>query len=113
MQIINPIETQKISKTRIRKVKNDKVDSFEIAKIIAQNQKTYAVNEDANLLKLKRLTRFCDKIKRQEKFIKREIVNLLEVICPEFEGLFKNIFLKTPVLLLEKYADLRKLEKRE
>ena len=110
VQIINPIETQKISKTRIRKVKNDKVDSFEIAKIIAQNQKTYAVNEDANLLKLKRLTRFCDKIKRQEKFIKREIVNLLEVICPEFEGLFKNIFLKTPVLLLEKYADLRKLE---
>lgn len=110
VQIINPIETQKISKTRIRKVKNDKVDSFEIAKIIAQNQKIYTTNEDANLLKLKRLTRFCDKIKRQEKFIKREIVNLLEVICPEFEGLFKNIFLKTPMLLLEKYADLRKLE---
>jgi transposase len=110
VQIINPIETQKISKTRIRKVKNDKVDSFEIAKIIAQSQKTYATNEDTNLLKLKRLTRFCDKIKRQEKFIKREIVNLLEVICPEFEGLFQNIFLKTPMLLLEKYADLRKLK---
>lgn len=110
VQIINPIETQKISKTRIRKVKNDKVDSFEIAKIIAQSQKVYAIKEDANLLKLKRLTRFCDKIKRQEKFIKREIVNLLEVICPEFEGLFQNIFLKTPMLILEKYADLRKLK---
>lgn len=113
IQVINPIETQKISKTRIRKVKNDKVDSFEIAKIIAQSQKVYAAAEDANLLKLKRLTRFCDKIKRQEKFIKREIVNLLEVICPEFEGLFKNIFLKTPMLLLEEYADLRKLKKAD
>lgn len=111
VQIINPIETQRISKTRIRKVKNDKVDSFEIAKIVAQSQKTYAINEDANLMKLKRLTRFCDKMKRQEKFIKREINNLLEVICPEFEGLFKNMFLKTPISILEKYADLRKLEK--
>jgi transposase len=110
IQIINPIETQKISKTRIRKVKNDKVDSFEIAKIIAGSQKTYMANENANLVKLKRLTRFCDKIQRQEKFIKREIVNLLEVICPEFEGLFQNIFLKTPMLLLDKYADFKKLE---
>jgi transposase len=110
IQIINPIETQKISKTRIRKVKNDKVDSLEIARIIAQSQKTHAIKEDAGLLKLKRLTRFCDKIKRQEKFIKREIVNLLEVICPEFEGLFHNIFLKTPISILEKYRDLRTLE---
>lgn len=110
VQTINPIETQKISKTRIRKVKNDKVDSFEIAKIIAQSSKKYAPSENAELVKLKRLTRFCDKMKRQEKFIKREIVNLMEVICPEFEGLFKNIFLKTPMLILEKYADLRKLE---
>lgn len=110
VQIINPIETQKISKTRIRKVKNDKVDSFEIAKIIAQSSKKHTLNENAELVKLKRLTRFCDKIKRQEKFIKREIMNLLEVICPEFEGLFQNIFLKTPMAILKKYTDLRELE---
>lgn len=110
IQIINPIETQKISKTRIRKIKSDKVDSLEIAKLMSQNQRSSAIKENADLLKLKRLTRFCDKIKRQEKFIKREIVNLLEVLCPEFEGLFHNIFLKTPVSILEKFSDLRILE---
>lgn len=109
IQIINPIETQQLSKTRVRKVKNDKVDSLAIAKIISQSQKPYPKKEDQNLMKLKRLTRFCDKIKRQEKFIKRELVNLLELICPEFEGLFQNIFLKTPMAILEKYGDLRVL----
>lgn len=108
IQVINPIETQQTSKTRVRKVKNDKVDSLVIARIISQSQRPSA-KEDANLLKLKRLTRFCDKIKRQEKFIKREIINLLELICPEFEGLFQNIFLKTPLAILEKYGDLRTL----
>lgn len=110
IQIINPIETQKISQTRIRKVKNDKVDSLAIAKLIAQSQKAGTPAENAGLLKLKRLTRFCDKFKRQEKFIKREIVNLLEVICPEFEGLFHNIFLKTPLAILAEYGDLRAFE---
>jgi len=109
VQIINPIETQKISKTRIRKVKNDKVDSFEIAKIVCDRKNATAIKQNEKLVKLKRLTRFCDKMKRQEKFIKREIVNLLEVVCPEFEGLFNNIFLKTPLSILEKYSDLRKL----
>jgi transposase len=110
IQIINPIETQKISKTRIRKVKNDKVDSFEIAKIVCDKKNISVAMQNEKIIKLKRLTRFCDKMKRQEKFLKREIVNLLEVVCPEFEGLFKNIFLKTPLLILEKYSDLRKLE---
>lgn len=110
VQIINPIETQKISKTRIRKVKNDKVDSFEIAKIVCDRKNIAVSVQNEKIVKLKRLTRFCDKMKRQEKFIKREIVNLLEVVCPEFEGLFKNIFLKTPLSILEKYGDLRKLE---
>lgn len=108
IEIINPIETQKISTTRIRKVKNDKVDSFEIAKIISRSQKGCAV-ENNEFSTLKRLTRFYDKIKRQETFVKREINSLFELICPEFEGLFKSIFLKTPLALLRAYTDLRTL----
>jgi transposase len=108
IQIINPIETQQISKTRIRKVKNDKVDSLAIAKIIS-HKKEECLLEDEKIVKLKRLTRFYDKIKKQEKFLKREINTLLELFCPEFEGLFKNMFLKTPMAILRNYQDLKHL----
>lgn len=109
IQVINPIETQQISKTRIRKVKNDKIDSVTIARIISRCQKVCPpVNEKT--AKLKRLTRFFDKVKRQEKFLKRELNACLELICPEFEGLFKNIFLKTPRAILRSYSHLQGLK---
>lgn len=108
IQVINPIETQQVSTTRIRKVKNDKVDSLIIAQIISRSQKR-AVVEDDQRTALKRLTRFYDKMKRQETFVKRELNSLLELICPEFEGLFKNMFLKTPLTILRTYTDLRTL----
>lgn len=109
IQVINPIETQQISKTRIRKVKNDKIDSVTIARIISRCKKVCPpVNE--KLTKLKRLTRFFDKVKRQEKFFKRELNACLELICPEFEGLFKNMFLRTPLAILRGYSDLRELK---
>ena len=108
LQVINPIETQQVSTTRMRKVKNDKVDSFIIAQIISRSQKRVVVADDQRN-QLKRLTRFYDKMKRQETFVKRELNSLLELICPEFEGLFKNMFLKTPLALLRTYTDLRTL----
>lgn len=108
IQVINPIETQQVSTTRVRKVKNDKVDSLTIAQIISRSQKR-AGGEDDQRNALKRLTRFYDKMKRQETFVKRELNSLLELICPEFEGLFKNMFLKTPLAILRTYTDLRTL----
>lgn len=109
IEIVNPIETQLISKTRIRKVKNDKMDSFEIAKIISQRNRPVFKNSQA-IGSLKKITRFYDKMKRQEKFIKREINSLLELICPEFEGLFNNMFLRTPLAILNNFSDLGRID---
>lgn len=135
ISIINPIETQQLSKKRIRKVKNDKVDSLTIARLIAdkKNSDVEAVEENKNnnceerpfvkkempadyeekIKKLKKITRFWDKLGRQEKFYKKEIIGLLEVICPEFEKMFSNIFLETPMGIIEKYNDLTELKKED
>lgn len=109
IHVMNPIETQQVSTTRIRKVKNDKVDSLIIAQIISRSQNR-VVMEDDQRNALKRLTRFYDKMKRQETFMKRELNALFELICPEFEGLFKSMFLKTPLAILRAYTDLRTLQ---
>lgn len=116
IEVINPIETKKETGKRIRKVKNDRIDSLVIAKLIKRKTgNSYQLNE--RIWRLRNLTRFTDKLKTQEKFIKREIVNFLERIWPENEDYFKQIFLKSPIALLKKYFDdkggLRKLKKED
>lgn len=102
LEIINPIETQKVAKTRIRKVKNDKVDSLAIAKIISNREVKYCVHNQ-QLKQLRELTRFCEKLKGQSRFYKQEIITLLERLCPEFSAQFSNIFLATPLMVIKKY----------
>lgn len=113
IEILNPITTREIAKQRIRKVKNDRIDSLEIAKMIKEKRSLQSFSWPEDLRQLKNLTRFTDKLKSQEKFIKREVVNLLERIWPEFEGFFSNLFLITPLTILENLAKLEEIKEKE
>ena len=104
LQIFNPIETQKLSKTRIRKVKNDKVDSLIIAQLVSQKTNNHpAIKENFELRQLKDLTRFCEKLKAQKRFYQQELSVLMERLCPEFSAYFSNIFLATPLMIIKKH----------
>lgn len=113
VEVFNPIETQNKAKTMIRKVKNDRIDSLLIAEITKQRQLTsqkvktnhYLVNKETQekIKQLQELTRFCEKLKGQSKFYKQEITVLLERLCPEFSSSFTNIFLKTPMMIIQEY----------
>jgi len=112
IEILNPIETRERRKKRIRKVKNDRLDSSEIAKLIKQRQGKTSFYPSEELRKLRSLTRFSEKLKTQEKFLKREIVNLLERIWPEFEGFFSSsLFLATPLMILRNLEKLKRIIK--
>lgn len=102
LQIINPIETQELSKTRIRKVKNDRVDSLAIAQIISQKN-IQPFQENRELSRLKDLTRFAEKLKGQKRFYQQELTVLLERICPEFSANFSRISLPTPLTIMKGY----------
>lgn len=100
--VFNPIETKERAKTRIRKVKNDRIDSLEIAKMVKEKKLcSFSLKNDEDLTKLKKLTRFVEKMKSQEKRFKQEITSFLEVVWPEFESFFANVFAKTPLVVLE------------
>lgn len=103
LEIINPITTQQIAKTKIRKVKNDKVDSLIIAELISQKEVKPNAPTNQQLKQLKELTRFCEKVKGQSAFYKQEITNQLDRLCPEFSQQFTNIFLVTPLMIIKKY----------
>lgn len=91
VKVFNPIETQNLSKTKIRKVKNDRRDSQLIAELT--KDKGYFISEDnPDIKELKQLTRFCSKLKSQSRFYKQEISVILEKIFPEIDECFTNKF---------------------
>ncbi|MBU4466749.1 IS110 family transposase [Patescibacteria group bacterium] len=102
LQVINPIETQELSKIRIRKVKNDRIDSLAIAQIISQKN-IQSCQENPELNQLKNLTRFAEKLKSQKRFYQQELTVLLERICPEFFANFSRISLPTPLAIIKGY----------
>lgn len=108
VKIFNPIETQTKAKTKIRKVKNDRLDSLLIAELTIQKQRNSACTESVltekeDLKQLRELTRFSEKLKSQARFYKQEISTLMERLCPEFSAHFSQCFLKTPLMIMEEY----------
>jgi len=117
IDVLNPITTREKAKQRIRKVKNDRIDSLIIAQIIREkaktNRQTKSFAWSVELRELRNLTRFNAKLKSQEKFIKREMVNLFELIWPEFEGFFSQLFLATPRLIMVNLKKLGKIKEED
>lgn len=106
VKVFNPIETQTKSQTKIRKVKNDRLDSLLIAELTSQKQSSSiapALVERKNLRELKELSRFSEKLKTQARFYKQEISTLLERLCPEYPRYFPNTFLKTSLMIIKEY----------
>lgn len=111
INLINPIETQELTKTSIRKVKNDKADASRIIKLVqTKKHASWVLNEQQ--LKLRKLTRFTFRLLRQINFLEEQIINLVDTICPELPGFFEHFFQsKTSLNILEKWPDFRKLDR--
>ncbi len=60
--VINPIQTSVMRKNNIRKTKTDKVDALLIAKTLMMNHFRFVTHQDIELLKLKDLCRFRQKL---------------------------------------------------
>lgn len=103
VKVFNPIETQLKSKTKIRKVKNDRIDSLLIAELTKEKTVNLSDKSEPEIKELKNLTRFETKLKAQKRYYKQEISVLLERVCPEFCANFSNIFLKTPMMIIQQY----------
>ena len=63
--VINPIQTSSMRKNNIRKTKTDKVDTFIIAKTLMMQSPRFFTTQDINLMHLKNLGRFRQKIVKQ------------------------------------------------
>lgn len=88
--LINPIETASLRKNNIRKTKTDKVDTFIIAKALMTQPHRFYTVYDINLMHLKNLGRFRQKLIKQRTRTKIQLTTYVDQTFPELQYFFKS-----------------------
>ena len=102
--IINPIQTATLRKSRIRKVKNDKVDSMLICEALSLGYYNLLSDYDIKLLEIKSLCRFHKDLKDKASEAKIQLKTYVDQLFPELNAFFKNnLDIKTAHELLKLY----------
>lgn len=110
--LLNSYQTAKYRDfSTLKKVKNDSIDAFVIAELLASKKykASYISNEAYHDLKV--LNRLKKSLDDKIKSIKREISTVVATVNPEIERVFPNIFTKTALVIIKEYptsVDLKK-----
>ncbi len=103
--VLNPIATSSMRKNNIRKTKTDKVDTFIIAKtLMMQDMLRFITYFDLDLMDLKTLGRFRQKIIKQRTRLKIQLTSYVDQVFPELQYFFKSGLHQKSVYALLKEA---------
>lgn len=101
---INPIQTDSLRSSNIRKTKNDKIDTFLICKCLMLKNYTLVTIQDITYIKLRTICRFKFDILKSQSKLKVQLVNCLDIVFPELAAFFNNnLHLNSTYALLKKY----------
>lgn len=108
--LINPIQTDSLRDSNIRKTKTDKLDTKLIVECLILKKYSLVNYLDINIIKLRRLSRFRMELIQQQTRIKIQLTGCLDIVFPELSSFFKgNLHLKTSYALLEKYSSSKSI----
>jgi len=108
--LINPIQTDSLRKSNIRKTKNDKIDTFLISKCLQLGSYSLLQEKDINIIKLRTLCRFRFDIIKTQTTLKTQLTGCLDLLFPELAKFFKGkLHLKTSYALLSKYSSPKQI----
>ncbi len=108
--LINPIQTDSLRSSNIRKTKNDKIDTFLISKCIQLGNYSLLQEKDINIIKLRTLCRFRFDIIKSQTTLKTQLTGCLDLLFPELSKFFKgNLHIKTSYALLSKYSSPKQI----
>lgn len=103
--IINPIQTDSLRNSNIRKTKNDKIDTFLISQCLFLGKYTLFKQSNLNILKLKTLCRFRFDITQSKSRLKTQLTGCVDLIFPELHTFFNgNLHSKSAHAILKKYT---------
>lgn len=101
--IINPIQTDALRNSNIRKTKTDKIDTYLIIQSLMLKHYTSFVPKDIKLLELRSLCRHRDDILKYRTKLKVRLVAFVDQLFPELNLIFNSIHLKSCYALLSTY----------
>lgn len=103
--IINPIQTDSLRNSNIRKTKNDKIDTFLITQCLMLGKYTLFKQYDFDILKLKTLSRFRFDITQSKTRLKTQLTGCVDLIFPELHNFFHgNLHSKSAHAILLNYT---------
>lgn len=88
--VINPIQTSVMRKNNIRKTKTDKVDALLVAKTLLLNNFRLVSKQDIDLIRLKDLCRFRQKLIKARTSVKIQLTTYIDQVFPELQYFFKS-----------------------
>lgn len=106
--VINPIQTDSLRDSNIRKTKTDKIDTMLIVQCLILKKYSLVSSKNIDMIKLRRLSRFRLEMIQQQTRIKTQLTGCLDIVFPELVYFFKgNLHLKVAYALLEKYSSAK------
>lgn len=103
--VLNPLETNKIRKSKISDTKNDKIDAKIIADTLRIDEHRLYSQQDAQTFKLKSLCRFRQNLKKSKARLKIQLKGFVHLIFPELENFFRSgIHIAACYALLKEYS---------
>lgn len=100
---INPLQSDSLRSSNIRKTKTDKVDTFLICKCLILKDYTLITETDIQMIELRSLCRLKIDIGKSKSKCKCQLVSCLDVVFPEMSKVFKDLHVKSSYALLSKY----------
>jgi len=101
--IINPIQTDALRNSNIRKTKTDKIDTYLIIQSLMLKHYTPFVAKDIKILELRSLCRHRDDVLKYRTKLKVRLVAFVDQLFPELNLVFNSIHLKSCYALLSTY----------
>jgi transposase len=102
--VINPIQSDAFRSMYIRQTKNDAKDAFIIAEVLRFGRYTTTELASEEIVALRQLSRFRFSLVDSISDLKRQVISVLDMLFPEYERLFSDIFGKTSTELLMEYT---------
>ncbi len=102
--VLNPLQVQSFRNEKIRGTKTDDADCELIAKVVkfGIGRETKIPNEE--LFQLKQLSRFRGDLVQQVTGVKLQVMKTLDIIFPEYDTIFSNMFGTTSKQVLSEYT---------
>jgi transposase len=111
VMLLNSYQTAKYRDfITMKKVKNDSIDAYVIAELIATGKYKESHISSDTYHTLKVLNRLKKSLDDKIKTIKREISTVMAIVNPEINNILPNIFTKTAIAIIKEYPTAKDLQ---